>query len=143
MFGIKPVSSFKRNIPVLIVSTTHVGKSTLLTAISERDIPMPDHIDVFHLIEEICASDKTPLQCVMEVDEERYAVLVWSIYLCNYDIYYSVYLCICVNKGVLIGYFVIIFWLWLSFIVRAVTRRALEMSVVVKHIPCSFVWLAV
>ncbi len=52
---------------VFIVS----GKSTLLSAISERDIPIPDHIDVFHLTEEIAASDKTPLECVMEVDEER------------------------------------------------------------------------
>lgn len=43
-------------------------------AISERDIPIPDHIDIFHLTEEIRASDKTPVQCVMEVDEERYAM---------------------------------------------------------------------
>ena len=41
-------------------------------AISERDLPIPDHIDIFHLSEEIRASDKTPVQCVMEVDEERY-----------------------------------------------------------------------
>ena len=47
------------------------GKSTLLTTISERDLPIPDHIDIFHLSEEIRASDKTPMQCVMEVDEER------------------------------------------------------------------------
>ena len=50
----------------------YAGKSTLLTTISERDIPIPDHIDIFHLSEEIPASDKTPLQCVMEVDDERY-----------------------------------------------------------------------
>ena len=50
------------------------GKSTLLTTISERDIPIPDHIDIFHLTEEIRASDKTPLQCVMEVDNERYGL---------------------------------------------------------------------
>ena len=49
----------------------YAGKSTLLTAISERDIPIPDHIDIFHLTEEIRTSDKTPLQCVMEVDDER------------------------------------------------------------------------
>ncbi len=47
------------------------GKSTLLSAISDRDLPIPDHIDIFHLTEEIEASDKTPLQCVMEVDVER------------------------------------------------------------------------
>ena len=69
----------------------HAGKSTLLTAISERDIPIPDHIDIFHLTEEIRASDKTPLQCVMEVDDERsvlcfvqdLCVLVTCIPLCG------------------------------------------------------------
>ena len=49
-----------------------LGKSTLLFCIKERDVPIPEHIDIFHLSEEIQASDKTPLECVMEVDEERY-----------------------------------------------------------------------
>lgn len=52
----------------------YAGKSTLLTSISERDLPIPDHIDIFHLTEEIRASDKTPLQCVMEVDDERWVL---------------------------------------------------------------------
>jgi ATP-binding cassette subfamily F protein 2 len=43
----------------------------LLATIAEREIPIPEHIDIFHLSEEIPASDKTPLECVMEVDEER------------------------------------------------------------------------
>lgn len=47
------------------------GKSTLLMAVSEREIPIPNHIDIFHLAEETEPSDKTPLQCVMEVDQER------------------------------------------------------------------------
>lgn len=34
-------------------------------------MPIPDHIDIFHLTREMPASDKTALQCVMEVDEER------------------------------------------------------------------------
>ncbi len=50
------------------------GKSTMLNAISSRDLPIPPHIDIFHLSEEIAASDKTALQCVIEVDEERW---VW------------------------------------------------------------------
>lgn len=60
----------------------HAGKSTLLTAISERDIPIPDHIDIFHLTEEIRASDKTPLQCVMEVDDERSVLLFCARLVC-------------------------------------------------------------
>ena len=57
----------------LAFSTTPIpsGKSTLLATIADRDIPIPDHVDIFHLSEEIPASDKTPLQCVMEVDDER------------------------------------------------------------------------
>lgn len=48
-----------------------LGKSTLLAAIGEREIDIPHHLDIYHLSEEMPASDKTPLECVMEVDEER------------------------------------------------------------------------
>ncbi|EEB18054.1 ATP-dependent transporter, putative [Pediculus humanus corporis] len=47
------------------------GKSTLLAVLGNREVPIQDHIDIFHLTREIPASDKTALQCVMEVDEER------------------------------------------------------------------------
>lgn len=47
------------------------GKSTMLETIGNRDIPIPPHIDIFHLKNEMKASDKTALECVMEVDEER------------------------------------------------------------------------
>ena len=68
------------------------GKSTLLTTISERDIPIPDHIDIFHLTEEIRASDKTPLQCVMEVDNERYVLFfieqeLWFYFVPQYQLF--------------------------------------------------------
>ena len=43
----------------------------LLSAIGHREIPIPDHIDIYHLTREMDPSDKTALQCVMEVDEER------------------------------------------------------------------------
>lgn len=48
-----------------------LGKSTLLAVLGNREVPIQDHIDIFHLTREIPASDKTALQCVMEVDEER------------------------------------------------------------------------
>ncbi|ODM89436.1 ATP-binding cassette sub-family F member 2 [Orchesella cincta] len=47
------------------------GKSTLLAVCGNREVPIPDHIDIYHLTREIPASDKSALQCVMEVDEER------------------------------------------------------------------------
>lgn len=36
-----------------------------------REVPIPDHIDIFHLTREAPASDKSALKCVMEVDQER------------------------------------------------------------------------
>ncbi|GJQ87071.1 hypothetical protein Trydic_g6830 [Trypoxylus dichotomus] len=47
------------------------GKSTLLAVLGNREVPIPEHIDIFHLSREMPASDKSALQCVMEVDEER------------------------------------------------------------------------
>lgn len=47
------------------------GKSSLLSALGRREVPVQEHIDIFHLTREIPASSKTALQCVMEVDAER------------------------------------------------------------------------
>lgn len=43
----------------------------LLSAIGHREVPIPEHIDIYHLTREMRPSEKTALQCVMEVDEER------------------------------------------------------------------------
>lgn len=48
-----------------------LGKSTILAVLGNREVPIPDHIDIFHLTREMPASEKSALQCVMEVDEER------------------------------------------------------------------------
>ncbi|KAG6631860.1 hypothetical protein I3843_13G103800 [Carya illinoinensis] len=47
------------------------GKSTLLTAIGCRELPIPDHMDIFHLTREIEASDMSALEVVISCDEER------------------------------------------------------------------------
>jgi len=47
------------------------GKSSLLSAIGNREFPIPEHIDIFHLTREMPPSDKTALQCVLEVEKER------------------------------------------------------------------------
>ena len=47
------------------------GKSTLLSVLGNREVPIPEAIDIFHLTREMPASDKSALKCVMEVDEER------------------------------------------------------------------------
>eukprot|EP00201_Polytomella_parva_P020745 CAMPEP_0175039446 /NCGR_PEP_ID=MMETSP0052_2-20121109/586_1 /TAXON_ID=51329 ORGANISM="Polytomella parva, Strain SAG 63-3" /NCGR_SAMPLE_ID=MMETSP0052_2 /ASSEMBLY_ACC=CAM_ASM_000194 /LENGTH=607 /DNA_ID=CAMNT_0016301295 /DNA_START=188 /DNA_END=2011 /DNA_ORIENTATION=+ len=47
------------------------GKSTLLKAIADRDIPIPEHFDIYLLDREIAASDLTSLEAVMEVSKEK------------------------------------------------------------------------
>ena len=42
-----------------------------MSALGNRELPIPEHIDIFHLQREMAPSDKTALACVMEVDEER------------------------------------------------------------------------
>lgn len=54
-----------------LIGTNGCGKSTLLATLANREVPIQKHIDIFHLVREMPASDKTALQCVMEVDEER------------------------------------------------------------------------
>jgi ATP-binding cassette subfamily F protein 2 len=48
------------------------GKTTLMKALGARAVPIPDGIDIFHLKEEMEASDTiTAIEAVMSVDEER------------------------------------------------------------------------
>jgi len=54
-----------------LIGLNGCGKSSLLSVLGNREVPIPEHIDIFHLSREIPASTKTALQCVMEVDEER------------------------------------------------------------------------
>ena len=47
------------------------GKSTFMRVIAARCFPIPDGIDIFHLSEEIEATDMTAKEAVMSVDVER------------------------------------------------------------------------
>ncbi|CAM6112685.1 unnamed protein product [Calypogeia fissa] len=47
------------------------GKSTLLTSIGMREVPIPEHMDIYHLTSEIDATDLSALEAVMNVDAER------------------------------------------------------------------------
>lgn len=47
------------------------GKSTFMKVIAARCFPIPDGIDIFHLHEEIEATDMTAKEAVMSVDRER------------------------------------------------------------------------
>eukprot|EP00210_Caulerpa_lentillifera_P003575 g3410.t1 len=54
-----------------LIGPNGCGKSTLLEALAARELPIPDHIDIYHLSRECPASDMTALEEVMNVDEER------------------------------------------------------------------------
>lgn len=55
-----------------LVGRNGSGKTTLLKAIGARAVPIPAHIDLFLLSEEVPPSDTlTAIAAVMEVDEER------------------------------------------------------------------------
>ncbi|CAJ0577055.1 unnamed protein product, partial [Mesorhabditis spiculigera] len=47
------------------------GKSTIMQSIYNREMPLPDHLDMFMVSREMEASTKTALQAVVDVDEER------------------------------------------------------------------------
>lgn len=47
------------------------GKSSLLSVLAAREVPIPEHVDIFMLKREMPPSDKTALQTVIEVDQER------------------------------------------------------------------------
>ncbi|XLR19529.1 hypothetical protein S83_047441, partial [Arachis hypogaea] len=47
------------------------GNSTLLTAICYCELPIPEHMDIYHLSREIEAIDMSALEAVINCDEER------------------------------------------------------------------------
>ncbi|KAJ3693100.1 hypothetical protein LUZ60_012195 [Juncus effusus] len=47
------------------------GKSTLLKSIGMRELPIPEHMDIYHLTREIEASEMSSLEAVINCDEER------------------------------------------------------------------------
>ncbi|KAI3380608.1 hypothetical protein SNEBB_011196 [Seison nebaliae] len=47
------------------------GKSTLLSVLSQRDVEIPEHIDIYHLRREAPSTDQTALEMVLSVDAER------------------------------------------------------------------------
>lgn len=54
-----------------LIGLNGCGKTSLLAALANREVPIPDHIDIFLLRREMPPSEKTALESVIEVDEER------------------------------------------------------------------------
>jgi ATP-binding cassette subfamily F protein 2 len=57
-----------------LIGPNGCGKSSLLAALANKEVPIPDHVDTFLLRREMAASDKTALESVMEADAERHAL---------------------------------------------------------------------
>lgn len=54
-----------------LIGLNGCGKSSLLSAIENTEVPIPEHVDIFHLRREMAPSEKTALQAVCDVDKER------------------------------------------------------------------------
>ena len=50
------------------------GKSILMTLLGRRLVPIPESIDVFHVVAEVDPSEMTALEAVLSVDEEKAAL---------------------------------------------------------------------
>ncbi|KAF2963690.1 hypothetical protein GQX73_g9894 [Xylaria multiplex] len=54
-----------------LVGNNGVGKSTLLRALSRRELPIPTHISILHVEQEITGDDTPALQAVLDADVWR------------------------------------------------------------------------
>lgn len=61
------------------------GKSTLLSALGLREVPIQDHVDIYHLTREMAPSQKSALQAVLDVDQERARLEKLAEELLQYD----------------------------------------------------------
>ena len=68
-----------------LIGLNGCGKSTMLSAIGRREIPIQDSIDIYHLTREMPPSEKTALEAVMEVDEERIKLEKLAEHLAHQD----------------------------------------------------------
>eukprot|EP00937_MAST-01D_sp_MAST-1D-sp2_P001723 g1723.t1 len=48
-----------------LIGVNGAGKSNVLSSIAQRDVPLPEHVDVYHLHEEAPASDMTGVEAVI------------------------------------------------------------------------------
>jgi len=58
-----------------IIGPNGSGKSTLLRHISQRHLPIPEHIQILHVEQEIEGTDQIALDAVVEADVERKSLL--------------------------------------------------------------------
>jgi ATP-binding cassette subfamily F protein 2 len=57
-----------------LVGANGCGKSLLMTAIGRRLVPIPESLDIYHVVSEVEASDMKALEAVLAVDSEKKAL---------------------------------------------------------------------
>lgn len=57
----------------------------MLKCIANREIPIPDHMDIFFLDREVAGTDKSALATVLEVDKEKHRLEEEADRLVNLD----------------------------------------------------------
>ncbi|KAK0641028.1 P-loop containing nucleoside triphosphate hydrolase protein [Cercophora newfieldiana] len=58
-----------------LVGNNGVGKSTLLRALSRRELPIPTHISILHVEQELTGDDTSAIQAVLDADVWRKVLL--------------------------------------------------------------------
>jgi len=58
-----------------LIGANGSGKSTILAALAAREVPIPDHIDIWHLHGEAPPSDRTAIESVVDYVQKEYARL--------------------------------------------------------------------
>lgn len=54
-----------------LIGANGCGKSTFLAVLGRREVPIQEHIDIYYLTREMPPSEKSALEAVLDVDEER------------------------------------------------------------------------
>ncbi|KAH9515875.1 ATP-binding cassette sub-family F member 2 [Dermatophagoides farinae] len=68
-----------------LIGANGCGKSTFLSCLGRREVPIQDHIDIYYLTREIPPSEMTALQAVLNVDQERTRLEALAEELVQYD----------------------------------------------------------
>ncbi len=68
-----------------LIGSNGSGKSTFLTCLASRELPIPDHIDIFHLDEEAEPSDRTALEAVIDVVRDKVVINISHFLLISFS----------------------------------------------------------
>jgi ATP-binding cassette, subfamily F, member 3 len=59
-----------------VIGSNGAGKTTLMRAMARRELPIPEALDIVYVEQELSGTDRTPLQCVLDSDTVRQALIL-------------------------------------------------------------------